>query len=173
MCLSKKGETMATPISEVIARNTEVLEGVKAVLTKAEETPQQTPEKEDEEAKGEETTEETTEEKKEDITREEFDALTSRVAELEKMMEEKEEQNAKLTEAVEASTNALNRVAAFFGKPSNRAMIADGEPVKATVEAGEVKAQKSAAEVWMDMPPGAEREAFFKAHYSEIVNTIK
>jgi hypothetical protein len=158
-------------MSEVVAANNEVLKDVKALLTKAEETPEKTPEKE--EAKGEETTEETTEEKKEDITREEFDALTSRVAELEKMMEEKDEQNAKLTEAVEASTNALNRVAAFFGKPSNRAMLTNGEPVKATVEAGEVTAQKSAAEVWMDMPPGAEREAFFKAHYSEIVNTIK
>jgi hypothetical protein len=49
---------MAT-MSEVVAANSEVLKDVKALLTKAEETPEKTPEKE--EAKGEETTEETTE----------------------------------------------------------------------------------------------------------------
>jgi small-conductance mechanosensitive channel len=171
MCLSnKKGDTMATPISEVIAQNTEVLESVKAVLTKAEETPPATPkEEETKEGEGEE---DTTEEEK-DITREEFDALLARVEELEEKLTEKEEQNAKLTEAVEASTEALNRVNAYFGVPHNRAQLAKGEAIRQKAEAVDPAPQKNSYETWASMPYGKEREAFFKAHESEIVECLK
>jgi small-conductance mechanosensitive channel len=162
---------MATPISEVIARNTEVLEGVKAVLTKAEETPQ-TPTEEETTKEGEEGEEDTTEEEK-DITREEFDALLARVEELEKKLTEKEEQNAKLTEAVEASTEALNRVNAYFGVPHNRAQLAKGEAIRQKAEAVDPAPQKNSYETWASMPYGKEREAFFKAHESEIVECLK
>jgi hypothetical protein len=162
---------MATPISEVIARNNEVLEGVKAFLTKAEETPPATPNEEEETKEGE-GEEDTTEEEK-DITREEFDALLARVEELEKKLTEKEEQNAKLTEAVEASTEALNRVNAYFGVPHNRAQLAKGEAIRPKAEATDPSPQKSAFEMWASMPSGKEREEFFKAHESEIVESLK
>jgi hypothetical protein len=156
---------MATPISEVIARNTEVLEGVKAVLTKAEETPPATPTEEEE--KTEEGEEEVTDEKKE-ITREEFDALLARVDELEKKLTEKEEETAKMTETIEASTDALNRVSAYFGNPINRAQLAKGEEIRAKAEAVEPAQEKSAYDVWMSMPSGKSADAFYKAHEDEI-----
>jgi hypothetical protein len=162
---------MATPISEVIARNTEVLEGVKAVLTKAEETPQ-TPTEEETTKEGEEGEEDTTEENK-DVTREEFDALLSRVDELEKKLDEKEEQNAKLTEAVEASTEALNHVSAYFGQPHNRAQLAKGEEVRSKAEAVDPVQKKSAYEVWISLPSGKVADAYYKAHEAEIVECLQ
>jgi hypothetical protein len=158
---------MATPISEVIARNTEVLDGVKAILAKAEDTSNNEPTQT-------ETTEEDdeTNDDKKDVTREELEALTERVAILEDKMKEKDEQNAKLATSLEASTVALQRVSAFFSKPTNKAMLADGEPIKATVEAGEVKATKTLAEQWLDMPKGKASEAFYKAHEAEILQSL-
>lgn len=163
---------MATPISEVIARNNEVLESVKAVLTKAEETPPATTAEDGETTKEGEEGEDTNKEEK-DVTREEFDALLSRVDELEKKLTEKEEQNAKLTEAVEASTEALNHVSAYFGQPHNRAQLAKGEEVRPKAEAVDPAQKKSAYDVWISMPSGKVADAYYKAHESEIVECLK
>jgi hypothetical protein len=163
---------MATPISEVVAQNSEVLKEVKAFLTKAENPPETTPEKEEEEGEEETTTEE--EEEKKEVTRDEFDALYNRVAELEKKLDEKDEQNAKLMTAVEASTDALTKVHAFFKSPSNRAMLAEGEETKPNAEAVETtKAEKNVAQIWMEMTDAKAAEAFFKANKAEIEKCLK
>ena len=165
---------MATTISEVLARNTEVLEGVKAVLTKAEDAPKtEEPTQTTEGDKTEKGAEDDTEEKN-DVTREEFDALLARVDDLEKQLTEKEEQNAKLSDAVEASTEALNRVSAYFGQPHNRAQLAKGEEVRSKAEAIDPAPQKkSAYDEWIAMTAGKSADAFFKAHESEIVECLK
>lgn len=166
---------MATPVSEVIARNTSVLDRVDAFLTKAEDTsskPSQTQTEPTDDKTDDENKTDDADDKKDDVTRDEFDALMNRVAELENQIKEKDEQNAKLVNALEASTNVLKRFDAFFATPSNRAILADGEPVKATVEAGEVKAQKTVAEQWLAMPKGKASEAFYRDHEAEIINSL-
>ena len=160
---------MAT-LGEVVAQNTEVLKGVKAILAKAEdpatETPKDTKEENEENKEGE------TEEKK-DVTREEYDALLNRVAELEKKVEEKDEETASLKTALEASTETLKKVNAFFGNPTNKAMLAEGADRKAKVEAVDpATTTKTVAEKWLAMPHGKEAEAYFKAHEAEIIKCL-
>lgn len=159
---------MAT-LGEVVAQNTEVLKGVKAILAKAEdatETPEDTKEETEETKEGE------TEEKK-DVTREEYDALLNRVAELEKKVEEKDEETASLKTALEASTETLKKVNAFFGNPTNKAMLAEGAERKAKVEAVDpATSTKTVAETWLAMPHGKEAEAYFKAHEAEIIKCL-
>ena len=153
---------MAT-LGEVVAQNTEVLKGVKAILAKAEDPATETPE---------DTKEGETEEQK-DVTREEYDALLNRVAELEKKVEEKDEETASLKTALEASTETLKKVNAFFGNPTNKAMLAEGAERKAKVEAVDpATTTKTVAETWLAMPNGKEAEAYFKAHEAEIIKCL-
>ena len=160
---------MAT-LGEVVAQNTEVLKGVKAILAKAEDPATETPE--DTKEENEENKEGETEEKK-DVTREEYDALLNRVAELEKKVEEKDEETASLKTALEASTETLKKVNAFFGNPTNKAMLAEGAERKAKVEAVDpATTTKTVAETWLAMPHGKEAEAYFKAHESEIIKCL-
>lgn len=160
---------MAT-LGEVVAQNTEVLKGVKAILAKAEDPATETPEDTKEET--EENKEGETEEKK-DVTREEYDALLNRVAELEKKVEEKDEETASLKTALEASTETLKKVNAFFGNPTNKAMLAEGAERKAKVEAVDpATTTKTVAETWLAMPHGKEAEAYFKAHEAEIIKCL-
>ena len=160
---------MAT-LGEVVAQNTEVLKGVKAILAKAEDpatgTPEDTKEETEENKEGE-----TDEEK--DVTREEYDALLNRVADLEKKVEEKDEETASLKTALEASTETLKKVNAFFGNPTNKAMLAEGAERKAKVEAVDpATTTKTVAETWLSMPHGKEAEAYFKAHEAEIIKCL-
>lgn len=160
---------MAT-LGEVVAQNTEVLKGVKAILAKAEDPATETPEDTKEET--EDTKDGETEEQK-DVTREEYDALLNRVAELEKKVEEKDEETASLKTALEASTETLKKVNAFFGNPTNKAMLAEGAERKAKVEAVDpVTTTKTVAETWLAMPNGKEAEAYFKAHEAEIIKCL-
>ena len=160
---------MAT-LGEVVAQNTEVLKGVKAILAKAEDPATETPE--DTKEENEENKEGETEEKK-DVTREEYDALLNRVAELEKKVEEKDEETASLKTALEASTETLKKVNAFFGNPTNKAMLAEGADRKAKVEAVDpATTTKTVAETWLAMPHGKEAEAYFKAHEAEIIKCL-
>ena len=160
---------MAT-LGEVVAQNTEVLKGVKAILAKAEDPATETPDDTKEET--EETKEGETEEQK-DVTREEYDALLNRVAELEKKVEEKDEETASLKNALEASTETLKKVNAFFGNPTNKAMLAEGAERKAKVEAVDpATPTKTVAETWLAMPHGKEAEAYFKAHEAEIIKCL-
>lgn len=170
---------MAQPISEVIAECKDTLNEVKAFMAKAETKPAEPNETEGEPKvedapEGNTETEETKEEKETEVTetevtKEAFDELVNRVKDLEDALKAKEEETKKLKETLETSTEALNRVNAYFKKPENRAQFAEGVEPKATVEATE-EAETSLYKKWMSLPRGSKASMdFYEKHKDEII----